>query len=111
LPDQLTHYSYIVYLVLQCGYLALIIMFFPETRSVNSRQIRNNRANVSSRRLSIEEVSVLFDTGRLGNAGAATAILQQDQKNPSLAEPVVLDDKQGGVSMIEHEALQHGRHV
>lgn len=50
--------SYIVYIVLLCGYLALILLFFPETR-----------------RLSIEEVSLIFDTGRLGNASAVTAEL------------------------------------
>ena len=36
--------------------------------------------NVVRRRLTIEEVSVIFDTGRLGNASAATAQFQMDRK-------------------------------
>ena len=44
-------------------YLTLIVLFFPETR-----------------RLSIEEVSVIFDTGRLGNANAVVAEFQENQK-------------------------------
>ncbi|KAK4936141.1 hypothetical protein LTR10_022937 [Elasticomyces elasticus] len=46
---------YIVYIALIAMYLVLILFFFPETR-----------------RMTIEEVSVLFDTGRKGNAQAAT---------------------------------------
>ena len=40
-------------------YLVLVWLFFPETRG-----------------LTIEEVSLIFDTGRLGNAAMATAELE-----------------------------------
>ncbi|KAK5168857.1 uncharacterized protein LTR77_006166 [Saxophila tyrrhenica] len=60
--DAIAWKYYIVYIVLQCVYLALIYLFFPETR-----------------RLSIEEVSVIFDTGRKGNAAAAAATFQEDK--------------------------------
>ncbi|KAJ5611481.1 hypothetical protein N7528_008586 [Penicillium herquei] len=42
-------------------------MFFPETSCTASR-------------LTIEEVSVLFDTGRLGSSTAATAELRRHEK-------------------------------
>ncbi|KAK5728536.1 hypothetical protein LTR15_001672 [Elasticomyces elasticus] len=77
-------WNYIVYLVLICGYLTLIYFFFPETR-----------------RLSIEEVSVIFDTGRLGNAGAAAAEFQQDDKG-------TFDAAKGGVSLVEDETSAMG---
>lgn len=54
---------YIVYIALLCVYLVLIYFFFPETR-----------------RLTIEEVSVVFDTGRLGDASAATARLAHSER-------------------------------
>jgi hypothetical protein len=51
---------YIVYVVLIAMYLVLIWFFFPETR-----------------RLTIEEVSFVFDTGRMGTGHAATQHLHQ----------------------------------
>lgn len=56
---MLTRFSYIVYIALLCVYLILDIFFFPETRG-----------------LSIEEVSLIFDTSRLRDASVATAELQ-----------------------------------
>lgn len=50
---------YIVYVAPLCGYLVLVYLFFPETR-----------------RLTIEEVSLVFDMGRLGSGSAATAKLR-----------------------------------
>jgi hypothetical protein len=55
---------YFIYLALQVVYLGLIVLFFPETR-----------------RLTIEEVSLIFDTGRLGNASAVVAEFQENQKD------------------------------
>lgn len=52
--------SYIDYIALLCMYHAFVILFFPETPG-----------------LTIEELSLIFDTGRPGNATAATAELQQ----------------------------------
>ncbi|KAI1121208.1 general substrate transporter [Nemania abortiva] len=54
---------YFVYVVLDAIYLVIIFFFFPETR-----------------RLTIEEVSVVFDKGRLGISDATTAeFAQQNQ--------------------------------
>ncbi|GJN80089.1 sugar transporter [Purpureocillium lilacinum] len=54
---------YIVYICLLCVYLVLIYFFFPETR-----------------KLTIEEVSLIFDTGRLGDSAAVTAELSGGTK-------------------------------
>jgi hypothetical protein len=72
---------YIVYIVLQCVYLALIVLFFPETR-----------------RLSIEEVSVIFDTGRKGDAAAATAEFMDSNKDVPGAQKGSVD-KQGATTL------------
>ncbi|VUC29053.1 unnamed protein product [Clonostachys rosea] len=60
----LTWKYYIIYVVLLCVYLFIVYFFFPETR-----------------RLTIEEVSVIFDTGRLGTTSAATAQLSAYMKD------------------------------
>lgn len=60
---MLTVTSYIVYIAVIAGYLVLILFFFPETKG-----------------MTIEEVSVLFDTGRKGDAAAAAAKLEADGK-------------------------------
>ncbi|PSK37359.1 High-affinity glucose transporter [Elsinoe australis] len=65
---------YIVYVVLLVGYLILVFFFFPETR-----------------RMTIEEVSVIFDTGRLGNMNAVARELQMEHK--SIEHDGVLDEK------------------
>jgi len=52
--DTIAWKYYIIYIVLIIMYLVLIILYFPETK-----------------RLTIEEVSVIFDTGRMGSAKAA----------------------------------------
>ena len=54
-----------------------------------------NKADLVGRRLSIEEVSVLFDTGRLGDARAATAEFQADDDKHSVdgREIENVDDK------------------
>lgn len=80
-PVALAHIQwkyYIVYIVLLCMYLVLIFLFFPETR-----------------RLSIEEVSLIFDTGRLGNASAVTAELQAH------AQDVNEDGKKSAAVQVE----------
>ncbi|KAF5610118.1 hexose transporter [Fusarium subglutinans] len=53
---------YIVYIAVIAMYLVLILFFFPETRN-----------------MTIEEVSVLFDTGRKGDAAAATSKFHNNQ--------------------------------
>ncbi|KAJ9613881.1 hypothetical protein H2200_002017 [Cladophialophora chaetospira] len=71
-PLALAHISwkyYIVYIVLIVMYLILIILFFPETR-----------------RLTIEEVSVIFDTGRLGSAKAAVEQFRHDSTDGGVVE-------------------------
>ncbi|KAF4547901.1 Sugar (and other) transporter-like protein 28 [Elsinoe fawcettii] len=65
---------YIVYVVLLCIYLVIAFFFFPETR-----------------RMTIEEVSVIFDTGRLGNMNAVARELQMDHKH--VESDGVLDEK------------------
>lgn len=74
---------YIVYLVLQCVYLVLIVLFFPETRCVTLPFFVHGRSIDFDlyRRLTIEEVSVIFDKGRLGGGQAAVAEFQENQKD------------------------------
>jgi hypothetical protein len=59
-------------------------MFFPETR-----------------RLTIEEVSVIFDTGRLGNASAVVAEFQENQKNGGEDRKLNSAQDKGGVELEE----------
>jgi hypothetical protein len=54
-------------------------MFFPETR-----------------RLTIEEVSVIFDTGRLGNASAVVAEFQENQKDDDEDRTISFGTGKGG---------------
>lgn len=79
---------YFVYLALQCVYLFLIVMFFPETR-----------------RLTIEEVSVIFDTGRLGNASAVVAEFQENQKDNVDDGAAIAATGKGGVKMEERREI------
>ncbi|KAF2104987.1 general substrate transporter [Rhizodiscina lignyota] len=78
---SITWKYYIVYIALLCMYLALVVFFFPETRG-----------------LTIEEVSLIFDTGRLGNASAATAELQQHA-----ADMKVIQAEKQGSSVVHVE--------
>ena len=78
-------------------YLVLVIFFFPETRSVT---FSNNWLQIGfliksvSRRLTIEEVSVIFDTGRLGDSAAATAQLRNhDTKSGALDDEASYGNK------------------
>ena len=59
----LTSPSYIVYIAVIAMYLVLILFYFPETKG-----------------MTIEEVSMLFDTGRKGDAAAAAAKLDATGK-------------------------------
>lgn len=85
--DSIGWKYYFVYLALQCVYLFLIVMFFPETR-----------------RLTIEEVSVIFDTGRLGNAGAVVAEFQEHQKDGVQERSAGSVTDKGGVALEESQA-------
>lgn len=68
-------------------YLTLIYLFFPETK-----------------RLSIEEVSVIFDTGRLGNVDAVRAEFASERKNEgSVSEPTHVEKPQD--SSIEEKGM------
>ncbi|KAL2865085.1 putative MFS sugar transporter [Aspergillus lucknowensis] len=59
--DNIQWKYYIVYIVLLCIYLTIVWFFFPETS-----------------KLTIEEVSVIFDTGRMGSAAAVAAEFSRD---------------------------------
>lgn len=63
-------------------------MFFPETR-----------------RLTIEEVSVIFDTGRLGNASAVVAEFQENQKDGVENRTVSAATGKGDVGMEERRDI------
>jgi hypothetical protein len=75
---------YIVYIVLISMYLVLIYFFFPETR-----------------RLTIEEVSVIFDTGRLGNASAAAQTFVHGPRDGKILHSQEDGDKEAGVAEVE----------
>jgi hypothetical protein len=63
-------------------------MFFPETR-----------------RLTIEEVSVIFDTGRLGNASAVVAEFQENQKDGDEDRTISSATGKGGVETEERRDI------
>ena len=79
---------YFIYLALQILYLTLIVLFFLETR-----------------RLSIKEVSVIFDTGRLGNANAVVAEFQENQKDFGVRAAGSTDEK-NGVTLEEQKGSE-----
>ncbi|OQU94098.1 hypothetical protein CLAIMM_00510 isoform 2 [Cladophialophora immunda] len=81
---NITWKYYIVYIVLIVMYLVLIILFFPETR-----------------RLTIEEVSVIFDTGRLGSAKAAVEQFRQDEAEVSVVDAEDLGWEKGDTAHVE----------
>lgn len=94
----LTRCSYIVYVALIAGYLVLILFFFPETRygytdivTVVSLSIILN----TSRNMTIEEVSVLFDTGREGDAQAAALTLSHGARGKDIEMTAYLDYEDG----------------
>lgn len=70
--------SYIVYIATISFYLVLVILFFPETRH-----------------LTVEEVSVIFDKGRLASAADATAEFQASHvtKAANLERTITEDGK------------------
>ena len=57
------------------------------------------------RRLTIEEVSVIFDTGRLGNANAAAAEFQTDQKHASEPGSDTNAAEKGGVTTLDQKSI------
>ncbi|KAF5640163.1 hexose transporter [Fusarium sp. NRRL 25303] len=76
---------YIVYIAVIAMYLVLILFFFPETRN-----------------MTIEEVSVLFDTGRKGDAAAATSKFHNNQsKMDDMLDDGDDADKEPTVSRVE----------
>jgi len=100
------HLSYIVYIVLICIYLIIIIFFFPETRyAVVTATPLGHLTYIICRRLTIEEVSVIFDTGRLGNTTAATAEFQQCPVKVAETEGVIVTAEKEGVSYLENKAV------
>ncbi|KAM0495210.1 hypothetical protein D7B24_001378 [Verticillium nonalfalfae] len=66
---------YIVYIALIAMYLVLIIFFFPETRN-----------------MTIEAVSILFDTGRKGDALAASRQFVHGKEQPEEGHVDHIDD-------------------
>jgi hypothetical protein len=86
--------SYIVYIALILGYFVLIWFFFPETKYGPLRVLLLSTKN-DYRRMSIEEVSVLFDTGRKGDPTAAALQFKHD-KSEKLEHT-----KDGNVERIE----------
>ncbi|KAI1344255.1 general substrate transporter [Xylariaceae sp. FL0016] len=68
---------YIVYIVIIAMYFVLIWFFFPETKG-----------------MTIEEISVLFDTGRKGDAEAATRRLDNRGTDKALGDDFDDDEKQ-----------------
>ena len=85
-------------------YLVLILFFFPETRYVLADlSFSLDRINHRSRNMTIEEVSVLFDTGRKGDAAAATRQFHNnDRKLDDMLENDDDDDnKAPNVSRVE----------
>ncbi|KAL1853092.1 hypothetical protein VTK73DRAFT_9108 [Phialemonium thermophilum] len=86
--DAIQWKYYIVYIALLCVYLVLVIFFFPETK-----------------RLTIEEVSLLFDTGRLGDSSAVTAELNaHEAKGGALVDD---DEKAGQTRVGTVAAIDH----
>jgi hypothetical protein len=83
-------------------YLVLILFFFPETRYVLPEldQVKST-TDVSRRNMTIEEVSVLFDTGRKGDAAAATRKFQNSTKLDDMLEEVDDPEKEGTVQRVE----------
>jgi hypothetical protein len=65
--------------------------------------IEEHALTASHRRLSIEEVSVIFDTGRKGNAAAAAAEFHEHGKEPP--QSVVDGPEKHGISNVEKSNL------
>lgn len=77
---MLTIDSYLMYIALIAFYLVLIIFFFPETRWVSIFDVCEWKTKLilMFRNMTIEAVSVLFDTGRKGDAEEASRKLNHD---------------------------------
>ena len=84
--DSIAWKYYIVYIVLIIMYLVLIWFYFPETR-----------------RLTIEEVSIIFDTGRAGKANVAVAALRRQDEESVKGNGVVQEEnvKGSGLGYVE----------
>lgn len=102
---KLTRNSYIVYIALISMYLVLIWFFFPETRyvilsfSTVARQFLMYR---TTRRMTIEEVSVLFDTGRKGDAQAVALHFDKGKGEIELNESIGDAEKQAHAKVVSH---------
>ena len=98
--------SYGVYIAIIATYLVLIWFFFPETRYVLSRiPFPCAMLIYFGRSMTIEEVSVLFDTGRKGDAEAAArsfehskGIQERTSSTPDLGDA----EKQAQAKVVSH---------
>lgn len=95
-----------MYIALIAMYLVLIIFFFPETRYVLllSRDMRH-KTNRGYRGMTIEQIGVLFDTGRKGDADAAAAALDTGVagKEAAMREDVDQAEKQPHTNVAHKE--------
>lgn len=99
--SPLTGCSYCVYIALLCLYLLLVYLYFPETRFVLTyTPLRISFDQFNPRRLTVEEVSVIFDTGRRGDSAAAAAQFMQTKD-----VGVVEQDTKPDVSHVETKEL------
>jgi hypothetical protein len=92
----LIDHSYIVYIALILVYFVLIWFFFPETKYDPFNDYIALSTNNDCRRMSIEEVSILFDTGRKGDPTAAALQLKHDKSGK------VENTKNGDVEQLEY---------
>jgi hypothetical protein len=91
-----------VYIAVIAMYLVLILFFFPETRYALSKlDPVKSTTDLSHRNMTIEEVSVLFDTGRKGDAAAATRKFHNSTKMDDMLEEVDDPEKEGTVQRVE----------
>ena len=101
----LTRDSYIVYIALIAMYLVLILFFFPETKYVYiPSRAYHRKADPFCRNMTIEEVSVLFDTGRKGDAQAAARQLDNGRrtKEEGMVEDIDDAEKQPATKVVSH---------
>lgn len=86
-------------------YLVLIWFFFPETRYVptsSNLSIHPTLTDGAYRRMTIEEVSVIFDTGRKGDAQAVARHFDQRKGEIELADDIDDAEKQAHAKIVSH---------